>query len=67
MKTSVIYINIYISHEKQNEKYQQTIKSVDKLYRKKNLQENLIDKNEYASLCKNFTKNLDETKNSSFL
>ena len=40
--------------------------SFDKLYRKY-LQDNVNDKNEYESLCDNFTKYLDETKNEPFL
>ena len=43
------------------ERDQQTIKSSDKLYRK-SLQDNIIDKNEYESLCNNFTKYVDEKK-----
>ena len=38
-------------HKKQYEKDQQTIKCFDKLYRK-SLQDNLIVKNEYESVCK---------------
>ena len=53
-------------YKKQYEKDQQTIKSFDKLYRK-SLEDNLIDKNEYESLCEIFTKYVDETKNESFL
>ena len=56
----------YKKREKLYEKDQQTMKSFDKLYRK-SLQDNVIDKNEYESLCKFFTKNLDETKNEPFL
>ena len=36
------------------------------LYRK-SLQDNVIDKNEYESLCNIFTKYVDENKNESFL
>ena len=42
-------------HKKQLGKDQIKIKSFDKLY-KKPLQDNLIDKNEYESLCNIFTK-----------
>ena len=38
----------------------------DKLYRE-SLQDNIIDKNEYESLCSIFTKNVDEAKNESLL
>ena len=37
----------------------------DKLYRK-SLQDNIIDKTEYDSLCNIFTKYVDENKNESF-
>ena len=53
-------------YKKLYEKDQQTIKSFDKVYRK-SLQNNMIDKNEYESLCNIFTKYVDETKNESFL
>ena len=43
---------------------QQTIKYFNKLYRK-TLQDNLIDKYEYESLCNIFTKYV-ENKNESF-
>ena len=49
-----IIINKYNKYKKQYERDQQTIKSFDKLYRK-SLQDNLIDKNEYESLCNIFT------------
>ena len=42
-------INKYNKYKKQYEKDQQTIKSLDKFYRK-SLQDNLTDRNEYASL-----------------
>ena len=48
------------------EKEQQTIKSFDKLYRK-SLQNKLIDKSEYESLCNILTRYVDESKNESFL
>ena len=44
---------------KKHQKYLQTNKSFDKLYRK-SLQDNLIDKSEIESLSKPFTKYLDE-------
>ena len=44
----------------------ETIKSFDNLYRKI-LQDNIVDNNEYESLCKKFTKCLVEVKNESFL
>ena len=59
-------INKYSKYKKQNEKDQQTIKSFDKLNRK-SLQDNVIDKTEYESLCNIFTKYIDENKNESFL
>ena len=37
-----------------------------KLYRK-TLQDNVIDKTQSESLCNNFTKYVDETKNESFI
>ena len=60
-----ILINIYNKYIKQYERDQNTIKSFDKLY-KKSLQDNVIDKTEYESLCKIFTKYVDENKNESF-
>ena len=65
----VIYemiINNYNKYKKQYEKDQQTIKSFDKLYRK-SLQDNVIDKTEYESLCNIFTKYTNENKNDFFL
>ena len=47
--------NKYNLHKKQYEKDQQTIKSLDKLYRT-SLQDDLIDKSEYERLCKLFLK-----------
>ena len=47
-------INKYIKYKKY-ERNQQTIKSFDKLYRR-SLQDNVIDKNKYDSLCNIFTK-----------
>ena len=61
-----IIINKYNKYKKQYEKDQNTIKSFDKLYRK-SLQDNVIDKTEYESLCNIFTKYVDENKNESFL
>ena len=61
-----LIINKYNKFKKQYERDQQTIKSFDKLYRK-SLQGNIIDKTEYESLCKIFTKYIDENKNKSFL
>ena len=60
----VIYemiINKYNKYKKQYEKDQQTIKSFDKFYRK-SLQDNVIDKTEYESLCNIFTKYTNEKK-----
>ena len=61
-----ININKYNKYKKQYEKDQQTIKSFDKLYRK-SLQDNVIDKTEYESLCIIFTRYIDENKKESFL
>ena len=61
-----IIINKYNKYKKQYERDQKTIKSFDKLYRK-SLQDNLIDKTEYESLCNIFTKYVDQNKNESFL
>ena len=61
-----LIINKYNKYKKQYERDQQTIKSFDKLYRK-SLQDNVIDKSEYQSLCNIFTKYVDENKNESFL
>ena len=61
-----LIINKYNKYKKQYEKDQNTIKSFDKLYRK-SLQDNVIDKNEYESLCNIFSKYVDENKNESFL
>ena len=61
-----LIINKYNKFKKQCEKDQNTIKSFDKLYRK-SLQDNIIDKTEYESLCNIFTKYVDENKNESFL
>ena len=61
-----LIINKYNKYKKQYEKDQNTIKSFDKLFRK-SLQDNVIDKTEYESLCNLFTKYFDENKNESFL
>ena len=61
-----IITNKYNKYKKQYERDQQTIKSFDKLYRK-SFQDNVINKTEYNSLCKIFTKYFDENKNESFL
>ena len=56
----------YNKYKKLNERDQQTIKSFDKLYRK-SLQDNVIDKTDYESLCIISTKYVDEKKIESFL
>ena len=61
-----LIINKYNKYRKQYERDHNTIKSFDKLYRK-SLQDNVIDKTEYESLCNIFTKYVDENKNESFL
>ena len=61
-----VIINKYNKNKNQYERDQLTYKSFDKLNRK-SLQDNVIDKNEYESLCNIFTKFVDETKNESFL
>ena len=61
-----IIINKYNKYKKHYERDQNSIKSFDKLYRK-SLQDNVIDKTEYESLCNIFTKYIDENKNESFL
>ena len=58
--------NKYNKYKKQYQRDQKTIKSFDKLYRK-SLQDNIIDKTEYDSLCNIFTKYVDGNKNESFL
>ena len=60
-----LIINKYNKYKKQYERDQNTIKSFDKLYRK-SLQDNVIDKTEYDSLCNIFTRYVDENKNESF-
>ena len=61
-----IIINKYNKYKKQYERDQNTIRSFDNLYRK-SLQDNVIDKNEYQSLCNISTKYINENKNESFL
>ena len=61
-----IIINKYNKYRKQYERDQQIIKSCDKLYRK-SLQDNIINKTEYESLCNIFTNYVDETESESFL
>ena len=61
-----IVMQKYNKYKKRYERDQNSIKSFDKLYRK-SLQDNVIDKNEYESLCNIFTKYVDENKNESFL
>ena len=58
-------LNKFNKNKKQFEKDKQTIKSFDKLYRK-TLQDNLIDRNEFESLCKVFTEYFDQTWNEFF-
>ena len=61
-----IIIHKYNKYKKLYERDQNTIKSFDRLYRK-SLQDNIIDKTEYESLCNIFTRYVDENKNESFL
>ena len=61
-----IVMQKYIKYKKQYEIDHNTIISFDKLYRK-SLQDNVIDKTEYESLCNIFSKYVDENKNESFL
>ena len=61
-----LIINKYNKYKKQYDRDQNTIKSFDKLYRK-SLQDNIIEKTEYDSLCNIFTKYVDGNKNESFL
>ena len=61
-----IIINKYNKYKKHSRRDQQTIKIFDKIYRK-SLQDNVIDKIEYESLCDVFTKCPNENKNESFL
>ena len=57
-----LIINKYKEYKKHYERDQQTFKSFDKLYRK-SLQDNIMDKTEYESLCNIFTEYVDESKN----
>ena len=61
-----LIINKHNKYKKQYERDQQTIKSFAKSYRK-SLQDKIIDKAEYESLCNFFNKNIDENRNESFL
>ena len=61
-----LIINKYNKYKKQYERDQNTIESFDKFYRK-SLQDNVVDKTEYDSLCNIFTRFVDENKNESFL
>ena len=61
-----LFINKYNKYKILYEKDQQTIKCFDKLYRK-SLQDYMIDKTEYESLCNIFTKYVDENRIESFL
>ena len=61
-----LIINKCNKYKKLYERDQNTIKSFDKLYRN-SLQDNVIDKTEYESLCNIFTRYVDENKNESFL
>ena len=61
-----LIINKYNKFKKLYERDQNTIKSFDNMYRK-SLQNNIIDKTEYESLCNIFTRYVDENKNESFL
>ena len=61
-----LIINKYNKYKETYERDENTIKSFAKLYRK-SLQDNVIDKNEYESLCIIFTKYVDQNKNESFL
>ena len=54
-----LIINKYNKYKKLYERDQNTIKSFDKLYRK-SLQDIIIDKTEYESLCNIFTKYINE-------
>ena len=61
-----LILHKYNKYKKLYERDQNTIKSIDNLYRK-SLQDNVIDKTEYESLCNIFTKYINENKNESFL
>ena len=61
-----VIINKNNKYKKKYKRHQLTNNTFEKLYRK-SLQDNVIDKNEYESLCNIFTKYVDENKNESFL
>ena len=61
-----LIINKYNKNKTQYKRNHNTINSFDNLYRKY-LQDNIIDKTEYGSLCNIFTRYVDENKNESFL
>ena len=61
-----LIIDKYNKYKKQYERDYNTIKSFDNLYRK-SLQDIIVDKSEYESLCDIFTRYVDENKNESFL
>ena len=65
-KLHKLIIKKYNNYKKQYERDQNAIKSFDRLYRK-SLQDNVINKSEYESLCKIFCKYVDENKNEPFL
>ena len=56
-----LIINKYNKYKKQFDRDQQTIKSSDKFYRE-SLQDKVIDKTEYESLCNIFTEYVDENE-----
>ena len=60
-----LIINKYNKYKKIYQRDQETIKSLYKLYRK-SLQDYVIDKNEYESLCNFLTRYVDENKNDFF-
>ena len=60
-----LIINKYNKYKKQYERDQNTTKPFDKVYRK-SLQDNVIDKNEYESLCNIFTEYINEKKTNPF-
>ena len=61
-----LIINKNNKYKKKYERDQNTIKSFDKLHRK-SLQDNVIEKSEFESLCNILTKYVDANKNESFL
>ena len=61
-----LIIKKYTKYKKLYERDQLTIKSFDKLFGK-SLQDNIIEKIEYESLCNYFTKDVDENKKEFFL